>query len=61
VALPEAEKLNIESIHFYFLLLAELYKSTDKTKASYYFQKAHSLAKTQTEKQNIQQKIDNLL
>jgi RNA polymerase sigma-70 factor (ECF subfamily) len=42
-------------------LLAELYKSTDKTKASYYFQKAHSVAKTQTQKQNIQQKIDNLL
>jgi RNA polymerase sigma-70 factor (ECF subfamily) len=42
-------------------LLAELYRSIDNTKARHYLQKAHSLAKTQTEKQNIQQKIDNLL
>ena len=59
-ALLEAEKLRLESNHFYFLLLGELYKSSDNTKAKLNFKKAHSLATTQTEKENIQEKIDNL-
>lgn len=60
-ALTEAGELNLESNHFYFLLLAELYKSIDKTKAQINYHKAHFLAKTQTEKQSIQRKMDNLI
>jgi predicted RNA polymerase sigma factor len=59
-ALVEAEKLKLENNHFYFLLLGELYKNIDNKKAKFNFQKAFSLAKTQTEKQIIQEKIDGL-
>lgn len=59
-ALLEAEKLKLENNHFYFLLLGELFKGIDNNKAKLNFQKAYTLAKTQTEKQGIQKKIDNL-
>jgi RNA polymerase sigma-70 factor (ECF subfamily) len=59
-ALVEAEKLNLENNHFYHVLLGELYKNMDKKKARSNFQMAYSLAKTQTEKQDIQKKIDGL-
>jgi len=59
-ALIEAEKLKLENNHFYFLLLGELYKNIDNKKAKFNFQMAYSLAKTQTEKQGIQEKIDGL-
>jgi RNA polymerase sigma-70 factor (ECF subfamily) len=59
-ALVEAEKLKLEDNHFYFLLLGELYKNMDNKKAKSNFQKAYCLAKTQTEKQVIQDKIDGL-
>jgi RNA polymerase sigma factor (sigma-70 family) len=59
-ALIEAEKLNMENNHFYFVLLGELYSNLDNEKAIINFEKAHELAKTQPEKQNIQQKIANL-
>ncbi|HEY7162857.1 MAG TPA: sigma-70 family RNA polymerase sigma factor [Acidobacteriota bacterium] len=59
-ALIEAEKLNLDNNHFYFLLLGELYKNIDVQKARLNFQKAYSLAKTVTEKQGIQEKIHNL-
>jgi len=59
-ALIEAEKLQLTSNHFYFVLLAELYKDIDNGKAKFNFQKAYDLAKTQTEKQVIREKIDNL-
>ena len=58
--LIEAEKLKLEDNHFYFLLLGELYKNMDNKKAKSNFQKAYSLAKTQTEKQVIQDKINGL-
>ena len=58
--LVEAEKLKLENNHFYFLLLGELYKNIDNNKAKFNFQKAYALAKTQTEKQIIQDKIDGL-
>lgn len=58
-ALIEAEKLNLDNNHFYFLLLGELYKSIDAQKAKLNFQKAYSLAKTETEKQCILEKIDS--
>lgn len=59
-ALVEAEKLKLENNHFYYILLGELYKDLDNEKAALNFQKAYTLAKTQTERQDIQQKIDNL-
>ncbi|MCI0617174.1 RNA polymerase subunit sigma, partial [bacterium] len=59
-ALTEARKLNLESNHFYFVLLGELYKNIDDQKARLNFQRAYSLAKTETEKQGIQLKIDRL-
>ena len=59
-AIIEAEKLNLTGNHFYFTLLGELYKNIDNHKAKLHFQKALSLAKTQTDKQTIQKKIDNL-
>jgi RNA polymerase sigma factor (sigma-70 family) len=59
-ALKEAEQLRLEHSHFYFILLGELYKAIDVNKAKSNFERAWSLAKTETEKQNIQQKINNL-
>ena len=57
-ALIEAEKLKLDDNHFYFLLLAELYKNIDDNKAKQHLQKAHSLAGTQTEKQAIKDKLN---
>ena len=59
-ALQEAEKLKLESNHFYFLLLGELYKNIDNKKAKLNLEKAFALSKTQTEKEVIQNKIDKL-
>jgi RNA polymerase sigma-70 factor (ECF subfamily) len=59
-AIVEAEKLNLTGNHFYFTLLGELYKDIDKGKAKQNFQKALSLAKTQTDIHTIQKKIENL-
>jgi RNA polymerase sigma-70 factor (ECF subfamily) len=59
-AIIEAEKLKLTDNHFYFTLLGELYTGIDDEKAKLNFQKALSLAKTQTDKQAIQKKIDRL-
>ena len=59
-AISEAEKLKLTGNHFYFTLLGELYTNIDNKKAKENFQKAFSLAKTQTDKQTIQKKIDRL-
>ncbi len=59
-ALIEAEKLQLSGNHFYFTLLGELYSGTDNRKVKENFKTAISLAKTQTEKQLIQEKIDGL-
>lgn len=59
-ALTEAEQLKLETNHFYFILLGELYKNIDIEKARLHLQKAYSLAKTITEKQGIEEKINNL-
>jgi len=59
-AIIEAEKLNLANNHFYFTLLGELYTEIDNNKARQNFEKAISLAKTQTDKQTIQKKIDKL-
>jgi RNA polymerase sigma-70 factor (ECF subfamily) len=60
IAIAEAEKLNLKDNHFYFTLLGELYNGIDNKKAKQNFQKALSLAKTNTDKQTIQKKIDYL-
>jgi RNA polymerase sigma-70 factor (ECF subfamily) len=59
-AITEAEKLNLPNNHFYFTLLGELYTDIDNKKANENFQKALELAKTQTDKQTIQKKIEKL-
>jgi RNA polymerase sigma-70 factor (ECF subfamily) len=60
VAIIEAEKLNLTGNHFYFTLLGELYTDIDNKKAKQNFQKAFALAKTTTDKQTIQKKVENL-
>lgn len=59
-ALIEAEKLKLEHNHFYYVLLGELYKTIDNAKAKSNYENAKALAKTQTEQQGIQEKIDQL-
>ena len=60
VAIAEAEKLNLTDNQFYFALLGELYTGVDNKKARQNFQQAVSLAKTQTDKNTIQKKMDKL-
>jgi RNA polymerase sigma factor (sigma-70 family) len=59
-AIIEAEKLQLEGNHFYFTLLGELYKSKDKGLAKLNFKKAYDLARTETEKSVLQEKINSL-
>jgi len=59
-AITEAEKLNLTDNHFYFTLLGELYIDIDDKKANENFKKALLMAKTQTDKQTIQKKIDKM-
>jgi len=59
-ALIETEKLKLDNNHFYYLLLGELYKTIDNVKAKSNYESAKALAKTQTEKLGIQEKIDQL-
>jgi RNA polymerase sigma factor (sigma-70 family) len=56
-AITEAEKLNLTSNHFYWVLLGELYTGIDNHKAKQHFERAHSLAKTETDKRVIRNKI----
>ncbi len=58
-AITEAEKLNLRGNHYYLTLLGELYKGIDNKKAKENLQAAYSLAKSKTDKQTIQNKIDN--
>ena len=60
-AIAEAEKLNLTTNHFYYVLLGELYTDIDNEKALHHFREALSHAKTQPDKQVIQQKTDRLL
>lgn len=59
-AIHEAEKLKLADNHFYFVLLGELYTDIDNRKAMENFQKALTLAKTQTDRSAIQRKVDML-
>ncbi|MDX2070703.1 MAG: sigma-70 family RNA polymerase sigma factor [Haliscomenobacter sp.] len=60
VAILEAEKLKLENNHFYYTLLGELYLAIDPLKAKIHLERALAIAKTQTDKQIIQKKIDQL-
>jgi len=60
LALAKAEKLKLEDNHFYFLLLGELCKDLDAKQSRLNYQKAQTLAKTLTQKEGIQKKIDSL-
>lgn len=59
-ALDEAELLNLDNDHFYFVLLGELYKNESPEKARESFQRALVLAKTPAEKKDILLKIKRL-
>jgi RNA polymerase sigma-70 factor (ECF subfamily) len=59
-AIIEAERLNLSGNHYYFTLLGDLYTGVDNKKATENLRKALSLAKTQTDRQTIQSKIDKL-
>jgi RNA polymerase sigma factor (sigma-70 family) len=59
-AILEAEKLKLVTNHFYFTLLGELYTGIDNKKAKTNLEKAIVLARTSSDKQTIQKKIDAL-
>lgn len=59
-AIIEAEALKLTDNHFYFMLLGVLYSDIDRAKALEHFLRAHSLAKTNTDRKTIQQRIDQL-
>ncbi len=56
-AIAEAERLNLDTSHFYFVLLAELYKPVNSEKTIEYLRKALGLAKTEREKVMIKEKL----
>ncbi len=56
-AIKEAEKLNLTDNHFYFALLGELYKEIDSNKSRENLEKAMSLARTETDKRTIKEKL----
>lgn len=59
-AIVEAEKLNLSSNLFYFMLLGELYCEVDQQKAKLNFEKAMSLARTTADKKLIMGRMDLL-
>ncbi len=60
VAIIEAEKLQLTTNQYYYMLLGELYKDTDPNQAKANLSMALSLAKTDFDKQTIKHKLDNL-
>lgn len=59
-AIAEAKKLSLTDNHYYHTLLGELYRDIDHIKAKVHLQKALSLAKTSTDRQTVQDKINEL-
>ena len=59
-AIIEAEKLQLTDNHYYHTLLGVLYTGVDNLKARQNFDQALALAHTQTDRQTIQKKIDQL-
>lgn len=60
MAIQEAEKTDLQPNHFYYILLAELYKHTDLLKSAECLKKALNLAKTSREKEMIENKLTRL-
>ncbi|MBS1780910.1 MAG: sigma-70 family RNA polymerase sigma factor [Bacteroidetes bacterium] len=58
VAITEAEILGLNTSHFYFILLAELYKEINISKTIECLIEALQLCKTNTEKEMIQKQIN---
>lgn len=56
-AIVEAEKLNLTKNHFYFILLAELYKEIDPDKTLQNYLTAYELCKSDAEKNRLKTKI----
>ncbi len=59
-AIIEAEKLDLDTNHFYYTLLGELYKDINIGKSKENFLQALKLAMTQPDKKTIQNKIKGL-
>jgi RNA polymerase sigma-70 factor (ECF subfamily) len=59
-AIEEAEKLGLEDNQFYFSLLGELYAGIENEKAKQNLSKALLLAKSDTDRQAIQKKLNKL-
>ncbi|TGM03782.1 sigma-70 family RNA polymerase sigma factor [Leptospira barantonii] len=59
-AILEAEKFALNENRFYHALLGELYSNFDDVKAKASFEKALSLAKTQSDRSALQKRIDRL-
>jgi RNA polymerase sigma-70 factor (ECF subfamily) len=58
-ALAEAKILNLKENYFYHLLLAELYKGSDKSKEKSALENSLKLCKTETERKFIRKKLRN--
>jgi RNA polymerase sigma factor (sigma-70 family) len=59
IALKEAENLQLTNQPYYYRLLAELYSDIDNNRALDCLEKAWVLARTNTEKQQIQEKLES--
>ncbi len=59
-AIAEAEKLQLTNNHFYFALLGELYTGINTPKAKAHFEQAMALAKTTTDREIMQMKINSI-
>lgn len=59
-AIHDAEQLQMDTSHFYYALLGELYSHIDHEIAAANFTKAILLAKTDAEKKNLQRRIQSL-
>jgi RNA polymerase sigma-70 factor (ECF subfamily) len=57
-AIAAAEKLQLTDNPYYYTLLGELYRDTDKKKAMDYLQKAYALARTQADRQIIRRAME---
>lgn len=59
-AIQEIEKLESSANHFYFILLAELYREINSNKSIEYLTSALGLCKTDTEKEMINKRIKEI-
>jgi RNA polymerase sigma-70 factor (ECF subfamily) len=59
-AIPEAEKLNLNTYHLYYSLLGYLYTDVDNEKAIEHLKTALKLAKSKTDKVTIEKRIKKI-